>query len=107
MLPPKVPLAKQQKKLADRKSDMTAKKLMGLRERAVTVLSLSMNEVMQRKNPGLALAAAQDVLNRTGLHIKTSMELAGADGGPIEHSLTLRFIDSKAPWPEPDDKTAN
>lgn len=57
---------------------------------AIGVLQKAMKQ--QAKQPGVALAAARDVLDRAGLKEADKLEVSGQGGGPV--TIVIRPVDS-------------
>jgi hypothetical protein len=52
-------------------------------------------KLLKSGNPSVSLGAVKDVLDRNGFKPTDKTELTGADGGPIEQSITVNFVKSK------------
>lgn len=72
-----------------------AARLLALQNDAVSILDRAMKNGAKNKiDMPLAVTAAKDVLDRTGMHAKTSIELSAPDGGPIQQQISVVFVDA-------------
>lgn len=91
----KLTLEQRKHQAAEKQYERTLRKLKALSPGAITVLELSMSEPMRKAYPGIALAAAKDVLDRNGYSGKQIVELSGANGGPVQTEVVVRFVKGK------------